>query len=370
VTLAVMFATAGKNKSARSSAGLGRDPLAGPAELKMRVTGGDGPAIKAHGLAKRYGKQQALAGIDLVVRRGEVFGFLGPNGAGKTTTLRILATLTRPDAGTARVLGHDVVVEADAVRERVALTGQLASLDEGLTGQENLLMVGRLRGLSRRSARQRAEVLVETFGLNAASRRPVRGYSGGMRRRLDIAASLVVTPELLFLDEPTTGLDPRSRTQVWGLVREIATAGTTVLLTTQYLEEADQLAERIAVIDGGRIVAEGTSAQLKAKVGSAGLHVRVLDRRQRPEAQAVLGTALGTVVHLLPDPYALSARLSPEVEPTELGALVGRAMSELSRAQVALAEIALGHATLDEAFLALTGRPSAEFSTEEEDVDQ
>ena len=336
----------------------------------MAVTVAHGPAIEARGLVKRYGKLQALAGIDLVVRRGEVFGFLGPNGAGKTTTLRILATLTRPDGGTARLLGHDVVGEAEAVRARIALTGQLASLDEGLTGQENLLLVGRLRGLSRRASRQRAEALAELFELRDASRRLVRGYSGGMRRRLDIAASLVVTPELLFLDEPTTGLDPHSRSQVWGLVREIAAAGTTVLLTTQYLEEADQLAERIAVVDGGRIVAEGTSAQLKAKVGAGGIHVRLLDRRQRPEAQAVLGAALGTVVHLLPDPHALSARFPPELQPTEVGALVGRAMTELSRAHVAVAEIALGHPSLDEAFLALTGRPGAGSSTDQEDANQ
>ncbi len=334
----------------------------------MAVTAGDGPAIEVHGLVKHYGKLQALAGIDLVVRRGEVFGFLGPNGAGKTTTLRILATLVRPDGGTARILGYDVVAEADAVRAKIALTGQLASLDEGLTGQENLLLIGRLRGLSRRAARRRAEVLEELFELSDAARRPVRGYSGGMRRRLDIAASLVVTPELLFLDEPTTGLDPHSRARVWELVREIAAAGTTVLLTTQYLEEADQLAEHVAVIDGGRIVAEGTSAQLKAKVGSGGLHVRLLDRRQRPEAQAVLGAALGTVAHLLPDPHALSVRLPPELQPTEVGALVGRAMTELSSAQVAVATVTLGHASLDEAFLALTGRPGAGSSTDEEDA--
>ena len=334
----------------------------------MVVTAGDGPAIEARGLAKRYGKLQAVAGIDLVVRRGEVFGFLGPNGAGKTTTLRILSTLTRPDGGTARVLGHDVIAEADAVRARIALTGQLSSLDEGLTGQENLLLVGRLRGLPRRAARRRAEVLVETFELSDASRRLVHGYSGGMRRRLDIAASLVVTPELLFLDEPTTGLDPHSRSQAWELVREIAAAGTTVLLTTQYLEEADRLAERIAVIDAGRIVAQGTSAQLKAKVGSGTFHIRVLDGRQRSEAQAVLSRTLGAAVHLDADPLALSVLLSTPRKATDVGALVGHAMTELSRAEVAVAEVTLGQPSLHEAFLALTGCPADPAVTDREDT--
>ena len=235
---------------------------------------GDGPAIEARGLVKVYGETRALDGIDLTVRRGEVFGFLGPNGAGKTTTIRILATLARPDGGTARVLGFDVVLERNAIRARVAVTGQFAALDDDLTGYENLIVFGRLRGLSRAASRQRADELLAAFDLTGAGRRPVGGYSGGMRRRLDIGASLIVTPDLLFLDEPTTGMDPRSRSQVWELVRQITAAGSTVLLTTQYLEEADQLAGQIAVIDHGRIVAEGTSAQLKAHAGSATLHVR------------------------------------------------------------------------------------------------
>ncbi|WP_406385015.1 ATP-binding cassette domain-containing protein [Streptomyces sp. NBC_01618] len=230
----------------------------------MPKTGGDDPAIEARGLIKVYGESRALDGIDLTIRRGQVFGFLGPNGAGKTTTIRILATLTRPSGGMVRVLGHDVMTEADAIRARVAMTGQFASLDEDLTGYENLLILGRLQGLSRAASRQRADDLLAAFDLTDAAGRPVGGYSGGMRRRLDIGASLIVTPDLLFLDEPTTGLDPRSRNQVWELVRRVAAAGTTVLLTTQYLEEADQLAEQIAVIDNGRIVAEGTSAQLKS----------------------------------------------------------------------------------------------------------
>jgi ABC-2 type transport system ATP-binding protein len=232
----------------------------------------DSPAIEARGLVKVYGEARALDGINLTVRRGQVFGFLGPNGAGKTTTIRILATLARPDRGTARVLGFDVVSERNAIRARVAVTGQFASLDDDLTGYENLMLFGRLRGLSRAASRRRADELLAAFDLTGAAGRPVGGYSGGMRRRLDIGASLIVTPDLLFLDEPTTGMDPRSQTQVWELVRQIAAAGTTVLLTTQYLEEADQLAERIAVIDHGRIVAEGTSAQLKAQAGRPSLH--------------------------------------------------------------------------------------------------
>jgi len=246
---------------------------------------GNGPAIEAHGLVKAYGETRALDGIDLTVQRGQVFGFLGPNGAGKTTTIRILATLTRPDGGTARVLGFDVVSEADAIRARVAVTGQFASLDDDLTGYENLIVLGRLRGLSRAASKQRADDLLAAFDLTGAASRPVVGYSAGMRRRLDIGASLIVTPDLLFLDEPTTGMDPRSQIQVRELVRQIAAAGTTVLLTTQYLEEADQLAEQIAVIDHGRIVAEGTSTQLKAQVGSGTLHVRLLDGQQRSQAQ-------------------------------------------------------------------------------------
>ncbi len=307
---------------------------------------------------KRYGEHRAVDGIDLRVPRGQVFGFLGPNGAGKTTTIRILATLIRPDGGTARVLGHDVITDADAVRARVALTGQFASLDEDLTGYENLLLLGRLQGLSRRAAKKRADDLLGAFDLTAAASRPVRGYSGGMRRRLDIGASLIVTPDLLFLDEPTTGMDPRSQLQVWELIRDIAAAGTTVLLTTQYLEEADQLAEQIAVIDHGRIVAEGTSAQLKAKVGASSLRIRVLDGGQRSAAQAVLGRVLRAPVHLDADPLSLSAPLSRAADATDVGALVGHAMTELSRADVAIAEVSLGQPSLHEAFLALTGHPA------------
>ena len=316
---------------------------------------GEDLAVQARSLVKVYGEHRALDGIDLTIRRGQVFGFLGPNGAGKTTTIRILATLTRPDGGTARVLGHDVLTEADAIRARVAMTGQFVSLDEDLTGYENLLILGRLHGLSRAASRQRADDLLAAFDLTRSAGRPVGGYSGGMRRRLDISASLIVTPDLLFLDEPTTGLDPRSRNQVWELVRRIAAAGTTVLLTTQYLEEADQLAEQIAVIDNGRIVAEGTSAELKSRVGSGTLHVRLLDGDQRPRARQILAGALEGTVQLAADPLALSMLLATRPEATDVGRLVGRAVTQLADAGVGIADLSLGQPSLDEAFLALTG---------------
>ncbi len=337
------------------------------AVMSTNEMAGDCPAIEARGLVKVYGEARALDGINLAVPRGQVFGFLGPNGAGKTTAIRILATLTRPDGGTARVLGFDVVAQRNAIRARVAVTGQFASLDGDLTGYENLIIFGRLRGLSRAASRQRADELLAAFDLTDSASRPVNGYSGGMRRRLDIAASLIVTPDLLFLDEPTTGMDPRSQIQVWELVRQIAAAGTTVLLTTQYLEEADQLAEQIAVIDHGRIVAEGTSAQLKARVGSGTLHVRLLDGAQRSEAQAVLAGALDGPVQLGADVLTLSVLLATPADATDVGRQVGHAMTRLSEARVAVAEVTLGQPSLHEAFLALTGQPASPAATDHED---
>jgi ABC-2 type transport system ATP-binding protein len=318
-------------------------------------------AIEASGLVKTFGKVRAVDGVDLAVRSGSVYGVLGPNGAGKTTTIRMLATLLRPDGGTARVLGHDIVREADAVRGLVSLTGQMASVDEDLTGRENLILLGRLLGLRRADAKTRAGELLEAFDLDEAATRLVKHYSGGMRRRLDIAASLVVTPELMFLDEPTTGLDPRSRNQVWDIVRSLAAAGTTILLCTQYLDEADQLADGIAVIDHGRVIAEGTPAQLKASVGGGALHVRLLDPEQRPDAERVLTSELGTV-HLEPDPTALSAPC-PEAE------RAAEAVAELARSGVRIAGFTLGQPSLDEVFLALTGH-TAEDQTPDEDAIQ
>ncbi|HEX5781546.1 MAG TPA: ATP-binding cassette domain-containing protein [Solirubrobacteraceae bacterium] len=313
-------------------------------------------ALEASGLVKSFGEVRAVDGVDLAVRSGSVYGVLGPNGAGKTTTIRMLATLLRPDAGSATVLGHDIVREADKVRGLVSLTGQMASVDEDLTGRENLILLGRLLGLRRADAKTRATELLEAFDLADAATRLVKNYSGGMRRRLDIAASIVVTPELMFLDEPTTGLDPRSRNQVWDIIRSLASAGTTILLCTQYLDEADQLADGIAVIDHGKVIAEGTPAQLKASVGGGALHVRLLDPEQREEAERLLTTELGTV-HLEPDPTALSAPC-PEAD------RAAEAIAELARSGVRIAGFSLSQPSLDEVFLALTGHTAEDQSTE------
>jgi ABC-2 type transport system ATP-binding protein len=314
-------------------------------------------AIEANGLVKTFGETRAVDGVDLAVRSGSVYGVLGPNGAGKTTTIKMLTTLLQPDAGSAQVLGYDVVRDADAVRGAVSLTGQLASVDEDLTGRENLILIGRLLGLGRAGAKARATELLEAFGLAEAAAKLVKHYSGGMRRRLDIAASIVVTPELLFLDEPTTGLDPRSRNQVWDIIRALVGEGTTILLCTQYLEEADQLAEGIAVIDHGRVIAEGTPAQLKASVGSGALHIRLLDPERRPDAERVLGHALDAV-HLEADPAALSA-------PCADADRAAGAVAELSRAGIRVGSFSLAQPSLDEVFLALTGH-TAEEPVEEE----
>jgi ABC-2 type transport system ATP-binding protein len=326
------------------------------------MTGNGTLAIEASALVKTFGETRAVDDVDLAVRAGSIYGVLGPNGAGKTTIIRMLATLLRPDGGAARVFGHDVVREADAVRERVSLTGQFASVDEDLTGFENLVLIARLLGHSRKQARARASELLDAFGLSDAASRQAKNYSGGMRRRLDIAASIIVTPDLLFLDEPTTGLDPRSRNQVWDIVRTLAGRGTTVLLTTQYLDEADQLADRIAVIDHGKVIAEGTPGDLKASVGTGALRVRLREPAQRPEAERVLSRALGAPMHLESDPAALSAR----VPDPERG--VAEALAELSRSGVAVTDFALGQPSLDEVFLALTGRPAEETRIDEKEV--
>jgi ABC-2 type transport system ATP-binding protein len=311
------------------------------------------PAIDAEGLVRKFGDNVAVAGMDLEIAPGEIYGVLGPNGAGKTTAIRILATLLRPDSGTALVFGHDVVSEGDAVRGRVSLTGQFASVDEDLTGSENLVLIARLLGHSRKEAKRRADELLEAFGLSDAAGRQVKAYSGGMRRKLDIAASIVVTPDLIFLDEPTTGLDPRSRNQVWDIIRALASDGTTVLLTTQYLDEADQLADRIAVIDKGKVIAEGTPGELKNAVGSGVLRVRLREPEARSEAERVLSNTLGVAVETLSDPVALVARVS---EPER----VSQALAELSRAGIAVTDFAFGQPSLDEVFLALTGHPAEE----------
>ncbi|MEV1074673.1 ATP-binding cassette domain-containing protein [Micromonospora parva] len=323
--------------------------------MSRRTTG---LAIEAEGLTRSFGDTRALAGIDLQVPAGTVYGLLGPNGAGKTTAVRVLATLLRPDGGSARVFGHDVVTEADKVRSRVSLTGQYASVDEDLTGTENLVLLARLLGLRKPAARERAAALLAAFGLTEASDRQVKKYSGGMRRRIDIAASILNTPHLLFLDEPTTGLDPRSRNQVWEIVRAVVSHGTTVLLTTQYLDEADQLAGRIAVVDHGRVIAEGTPGELKSSIGSGTVHLRLRDPGQRPDAERVLREALGVPVQLAADPVALTARVGEAGTDLDASAQAARVLSDLAHAGIAVDNFSLGQPSLDEVFLALTDHPA------------
>ncbi|GIH41491.1 daunorubicin resistance protein DrrA family ABC transporter ATP-binding protein [Microbispora corallina] len=311
-------------------------------------------AIQAEGLVKRYGETTALDGVDLSLQPGRVLGLLGPNGAGKTTVVRVLATLLRPDAGTARVGGFDVVRRPQRVRELIGLTGQYAAVDEDLTGQENLVLVARLLGLTRAEARRRAGEMLDRFGLAEAARRPVRTYSGGMRRRLDLAASLIGRPRVLFLDEPTTGLDPRSRGDVWDLVRDLVTDGMTVLLTTQYLDEADRLADEVVVVDHGRVVAAGTPAELKARTGGQTLDVRPADRAAAAAVAAIVAEAGGAA----PVREAADGLVSAPVEPGRSGAQVlAEVARRLDAAGVPVAELGLRLAGLDEVFLALTGGP-------------
>jgi ABC-2 type transport system ATP-binding protein len=323
-------------------------------------------AVEAIGLTKLFGRNRALDGVDLAIPRGCVYGLLGPNGAGKTTTIRILATLIRPESGSAWVLGHDVVHDAAAVRARIGLTAQFASVDEDLSASENLVLLGRLLGHSRKRAKTRAHELLAAFDLAEAAGRQVLQLSGGMRRRLDVAASIIVTPELLFLDEPTTGLDPRSRSHVWEIVRAIVANGTTVVLTTQYLDEADRLADRIAVIDRGRVIAEGTRGELKASVGAGGVRVRLRDAAQREQAETVLAGELAVPVHAERDPTALAARLPAPNGGSEPAERAAHALAELSRAGIAVSDFALGQPSLDEVFLALIASRSGEAVGESE----
>jgi len=309
----------------------------------------DVPAIKADGLVKHYGKTKALDGLDLTVPAGTVYGLLGPNGAGKTTAVRILATLLRPDGGHARVFGRDVVADAPAVRRTIGLTGQYAALDEYLTGRANLVMIGQLSRLTARAARQRADELLEQFDLTAAASRAVKTYSGGMRRRLDLAASLIGHPAVLFLDEPTTGLDPSARALMWDIVRQLVTGGTTLLLTTQYLDEADVLASRVAVIDGGKVIAEGSPAELKASVGGQRLLITLVDEADAETAAKALAPFSTAPVIPTGTGRLLEA---PVVAADGLATDVVRA---LDAAGVKVSEISVRSASLDDVFLTLTG---------------
>ena len=316
-------------------------------------------AIETESLCKTFGEKRALDQLNLTIRGGSVYGLLGPNGAGKTTAIRVLSTLLKPSGGKARVLGLDVLKDAAAVRQKISLTGQYASVDEDLTGHENLVLISRLLGMSWGEARARALELLAAFGLSEAASKQVRTFSGGMRRRIDIAASLVTRPEILFLDEPTTGLDPRSRNQVWDLVRQIAAEGTTVLLTTQYLEEADRLAERMAVIDNGRVIAEGTSHQLKSSIGGNALRFQLANPAQREEARALVGRIVGDAVLPNTDPTAISVKVSG-------ASVAAEVLSALSTARVELTDFSLGAPSLDDVFFTLTGRPPEQPAPESE----
>jgi oleandomycin transport system ATP-binding protein len=319
-------------------------------------------AIRADGLAKSFGATRALDGIDLAVPGGTVLGLLGPNGSGKTTTVRILATLLAPSSGRARVAGHDVVEEAAGVRAVIGLTGQYAAVDDALTGSENLVMVGRLLDLGRADARRRAEELLERFDLAEAGHRPVKTWSGGMRRRLDLALSIVGRPQVLFLDEPTTGLDPRSRTELWSIIRELVGDGATVLLTSQYLDEADRLADTITVLDHGRVIARGTSDELKRQTGGQVLELR-------PADPAHLGAAA--------DALASLAGGSPTVDregglvgvAVDDASLVAAAVRRLDDAGVPIADLALRRPSLDDVFLTLTGHRAETAPAEEAPTD-
>ncbi|MFD4573538.1 ATP-binding cassette domain-containing protein [Streptomyces sp. NPDC058417] len=320
-------------------------------------------AIQAEGLKKRFGDHEVLAGVDLCVPPGTVLGLLGPNGAGKTTTVRTLATLLTPDGGRATVAGHDVVRSPKEVRRRIGLAGQYAAVDELLTGRENLVLIGRLMGLGRRGARERAAELLDGFGLEHAADRPSKTYSGGMRRRLDLAACLVASPEVLFLDEPTTGLDPASRITLWQQVREQVARGVTVLLTTQYLEEADYLADRITVFGSGRVIAEGTADELKRKVGEERLEVGVVGADDLGAAAAALGRAVSEAPVVDRETRTVAVRLADGIGG------VARAAAELERSGVAVTDFAVRRPSLDEVFLQLTGA-SARTDRAEESGDE
>ncbi|WP_336771167.1 ATP-binding cassette domain-containing protein [Paenibacillus sp. MMO-58] len=316
-------------------------------------------AVEANGLVKLFGDNKAVDGVNLNVKAGTIYGVLGPNGAGKTTTIRMLATLLRPDAGSARIFGHDVQKESQIVRQLIGVTGQYASVDESLSATENLVIFSRLLGLGRAEARKKAADLLEEFGLTEAAKRPLKNFSGGMRRRLDLAASLIAQPPLIFLDEPTTGLDPRTRAQMWDTIRRLVNTGSTVLLTTQYLDEADQLADRIAVIDRGLVVAEGTVDELKQSVGTSSLQLRVLD-------QSDIEIARQTVEHVLQVQATLTSEAAKITAPMANADLVTDLLIALREKGITLSEVSVQKPTLDEVFLTITGHGVEEKAQETE----
>jgi ABC-2 type transport system ATP-binding protein len=322
----------------------------------MTTTSNADWAVEADALVKVFGQNRAVDGVDLRVATGTVYGVLGPNGAGKTTTINMLATLMRPDGGSGRIFGHDVVREPQIVRQLIGVTGQFASVDETLSATENLIIFSRLLGLSRQAARAKSADLLERFGLSEAAKRPLKNFSGGMRRRLDLAASLIAQPPLIFLDEPTTGLDPRTRGQMWDTIRELVASGSTVLLTTQYLDEADQLADRIAVIDRGRVAAEGTSDELKASIGTSSLLLRVADAADTQDALVAVERVLGVHPTLSPEASRITAPMADADRVTDL-------LITLREAGIHLSEMSVQKPTLDEVFLTITGHDAADPDT-------
>ncbi|MDQ6420563.1 ATP-binding cassette domain-containing protein [Paenibacillus sp. LHD-117] len=322
-------------------------------------TGGDW-AVEAYGLVKTFGDNRAVDGVDLKVKAGSIYGVLGPNGAGKTTTIRMLATLLRADAGTARIFGYDVVKEPQIVRQLIGVTGQYASVDESLSATENLVIFSRLLGLGRAEAKRKAADLLEEFGLTEAAKRPLKNFSGGMRRRLDLAASLIAQPPLIFLDEPTTGLDPRTRSQMWDTIRRLVKTGSTVLLTTQYLDEADQLADRVAVIDRGHVVAEGTVDELKASVGTSSLHLNIENPKDIEVARRTVEQVLKVPTSVSPEARKITAPMANADRVTDL-------LIALRAAGIPLSELSVQKPTLDEVFLTITGQGVAEQQSEAHD---
>ncbi|QGQ97529.1 ATP-binding cassette domain-containing protein [Paenibacillus psychroresistens] len=327
---------------------------------KMEPKPGDW-AIEAHGLVKVFGDNRAVDGVDLNVRTGTIYGVLGPNGAGKTTAIRMLATLLRPDAGSASIFGHDVVKESQIVRQLIGVTGQYASVDESLSATENLVIFSRLLGLGRAESRRKAVELLEEFGLLEAAKRPLKNFSGGMRRRLDLAASLIAQPPLIFLDEPTTGLDPRTRLQMWETIRRLAKSGSTILLTTQYLDEADQLADRIAVIDRGHVVAEGTVDELKSSVGTSSLQLRVQNHQDMEIARKIVEQVLKIQANVSSEGGKITAPMDNADKVTDL-------LIALRAEGIHLAEISVQKPTLDEVFLSITGHGVQDDATPASDV--
>lgn len=321
------------------------------------------PAVESDGLVKVFGSQRAVDGVSLTVPQGTVLGVLGPNGAGKTTTIRMLATLLRPDAGSARIFGRDVLHEPTAVRSLIGVTGQYASVDENMSATENLIVFSRLLGLSRKDSRTKASELLEEFALTEAADKPLKNFSGGMRRRLDLAASLITSPPLLFLDEPTTGLDPRTRAQMWETIRRLVREGSTVLLTTQYLDEADQLADRIAVIDRGKVIADGTADELKSSVGVSSLQLSLNDRGRIEDARSLVSSYLGAEATISPEAGRLTVPLTDSRTTPEL-------LIRLRDSGIDVDEITVSKPSLDEVFLTITGHTADDSAAADTDSER